>query len=335
MYISDATLDDLLRRVYLRLLKSKNRVVPTRGAATELAGVLLQLTNPRARLSRTERRGKPFGALGELLWYLAGNNTLEFIRYYLPGYADDSVDGNTIYGGYGPRLFNMRGTHNQVTNVVELLKNKPDSRRAVIQIFDASDLAINPKEIPCTCTLQFLIRERRLHMFTTMRSNDVFLGLPHDVFAFTMLQEIIARTLGVGLGPYKHAVGSLHLYSRDVENVQLYLDEGWQERIAMPPMPEGDPWPSIRKLLKIEKRIRTNGVADIEKSAMNEYWSDLARLLQIFRYSKDGQTKQIALTMRAMSTDVYNSYIRQRQRIAKSAEQADLSLIPGEDNRRR
>ena len=59
-----------------------------------------------------------------------------------------------------------------------------------------------------------------------MRSNDAFKGLPHDVFCFTMLQEIFARTLGVHVGVYKHAVGSLHLYDKDRQKANQYLKEG-------------------------------------------------------------------------------------------------------------
>ena len=97
----------------------------------------------------------------------------------MPRYEDDCVDGKTIHGGYGPRLFawNRNGTVvHQINNVLALLKRKPSSRRAVIQFFDAADIAKDHIEIPCTCTLQFLIRNRRLHLFASMRSNDAFLG---------------------------------------------------------------------------------------------------------------------------------------------------------------
>src|SRR5258706_1711153 len=103
MYMTEATLDDLLRRVIEKLLKSKNRINPTRGSATELTGVLLRITNPRARLSRTEKKGTLFSCLGELFWYLAKSRSLRFISYYLPNYRECSDDGRTIYGGYGPR----------------------------------------------------------------------------------------------------------------------------------------------------------------------------------------------------------------------------------------
>lgn len=294
------------------LLRSKNRVNPTRGEATELPGVLLQIKNPRARLSRTENRGRLFSSLGELLWYLAGTNALDFIAYYIPGYNDDSEDGRTIYGGYGPRLFNPTG-NDQVTNILNLLRGKPSSRRAVIQLFDADDLAIDRREIPCTCTLQFMIRNERLHMFTNMRSNDAFLGLPHDIFTFTMLQEILARSLSVELGMYKHFVGSLHLYAKNIEGAQKYLDEGWQSTVSMPVMPSGDPWPSISSILKAETEIRTGSGIDVRDLKLDPYWADFVRLLKIFQHSKNNETEEIRRLKRKMSSPIYNTYIEKRQ----------------------
>src|SRR5690606_23406544 len=148
--------------------------------------------------------------LGELAWYLAGSNSLEFIEYYIPAYEKSSDDKKTIHGAYGPRLVG-KGEKDQLKNVIKILKKKPSSRQAVIQLFDAADILEDHLDIPCTCTLQFLIRGGKLHMFTSMRSNDVFLGLPHDIFAFTIIQEIMARSLGCDLGDYKHFVCSLHL----------------------------------------------------------------------------------------------------------------------------
>src|SRR5437773_3913730 len=133
MYLKADTLDDLLRHVLSKLLKIPGRITTSRGDAVELTGVLLHLTNPRARLSRTEARGRLFSALGELWWYLAKTNDLRFISYYVPKhYAKESDDGHTVYGAYGPRLFGTRG-QDQVANVLSLLKDRPSSRRAVIQ----------------------------------------------------------------------------------------------------------------------------------------------------------------------------------------------------------
>jgi thymidylate synthase len=82
-FLSEVTLDDLMRSVIEEILNNGNEIKPTKGSAIEVTGVLLELTNPRARLSRTETRGKPFSCLGELCWYLAKTNDLGFISYNL------------------------------------------------------------------------------------------------------------------------------------------------------------------------------------------------------------------------------------------------------------
>lgn len=306
MRISGRILDDLLRKVLPKLLASPHHVTATRESFRELTGVLLELERPLARLSRSETRGRPFSSLGEFLWYLSRSNRLDHISYYISAYDNETEDGETIYGGYGRRIFNQRG-EDQLRNVITLLQNSPTSRRAVIQLFNAEDIERRHKEVPCTCTLQFLIRGKKLHMFTNMRSNDAYLGLPHDIFCFTMLQDVVARTLGVGLGPYKHFVVSLHLYDEHRAGAQQYLDEGVQATVPMPPMPRGDPWPSIQKVLDAEFRIRHGEAIDANCWGVSPYWADLIRLLQVFA-ARGNRAKKQALKAQMASSN-YGTYI--------------------------
>jgi len=256
-----------------------------------------------------------FSALGELLWYLRGTDRLDVIGYYLPEYADSSDDGKTIHGAYGPRLLKTHGT-NQIRTVIALLRRWTDSRRAVVQLFAATDLARRYKDVPCTCTWQFLLRERKLSMIASMRSNDAFLGLPHDVFTFTMMQELIARSVGAELGDYYHFVGSMHLYDRNREQARQYLAEGWQPTTSpMPPMPRGDPWPAVRGILRVEKAFRTTGKAP--PAPTNGYWRDLIRLLTVFRLAKDDDATGIAALRRRMVSQVYDPYIEAKEVAAR------------------
>jgi len=154
-------------------------------------------------------------------------------------------------------------------------------------------------------------------MFTNMRSNDAFLGLPHDVFAFTMIQEIFARTLGVKLGTYKHAVGSLHLYRKNRKAARQYLKEGWQSTAPMPPMPRGTPWNAIKTVLKAERSIRAGRRIDITGLNLHPYWADLVRLLKIYRHSREGQHTQILKLKTEMANTIFHSYIEDlRHRIS-------------------
>ncbi len=109
MEISGESLDDVLNDSYSELLKSTSRNAATRGPTLEILSVLLHVSKPRARISRSENRGKPFSALGELLWYLTGSDKLEFIQPYVERYTKEAAEDGTTHGAYGPHLFAMRG----------------------------------------------------------------------------------------------------------------------------------------------------------------------------------------------------------------------------------
>lgn len=312
MYLRTDTLDDLLHRSLKLLLGTKGRRVrSTRGANFERTGVLLALDNPRARLSRSPRRSQLFSSLGELAWYLAGSRSLKFIRYYIKAYTKESPDGVVVPAAYGPRLTNYLN-QNQIDNVINLLRDNRTSRRAVIQILAADDLPSG--YVPCTCTLQFMVRGRRLHAITHMRSNDAYKGLPHDVFAFTMIQEIIARELGVELGTYKHSVGSLHLYDDDIASAEAYVGDGLQPSLAMPPMPPGSQSQAVVEFLRTESKIRRKKRVDFDRLELDPYWLDLARLLRVFAFYKAGDSRGMNRHVTKMSTNFYNQYIEVKRR---------------------
>ena len=318
--LSGPTLDEVMRAAIMAIQRHGIENNATKGRHIELTGVLLEITNPRARLSRTETRGKPFSCLGELCWYLAKSNDIEFISYYIPKYPEYTNDP-TLSAAYGPRFFQKNGI-DQVANVIRILESKSTSRRAVIQLFDATDLEVNTNDVPCTCTLQFLVRNNKLHLITNMRSNDVVLGLPHDVFSFTMLQEIIACTLSVGLGSYKHFVGSLHYYCKDITQTMEYLDEQYQStELSMPPMPNCDPWKAIQRLLSEECKLRLCGISGYHSpSDLDSYWLDLVNLLYIYRCSRSRNSKGIESTRSHMNCKVYDTYITRKLVESKSSQ---------------
>lgn len=325
MFIKKASLDDLLGEVLKRLLKSRKRISPTKGEAKELTGVVLELTNPKARLSQTEMKGTLFSCLGELLWYLSESDRVAPIQYYLNGYDEFAEPDGTVWGAYGPRIFNMRGI-NQLALVIERLKKNPESRKAVVQLFNAEDIPTENcsyKDVPCTCHFQFMIRSGKLDMITSMRSNDAFIGLPHDIFAFTMIQEIVSRSLGKEIGIYKHMVGSLHLYDDKITKARAYLAEGFQStKFQMPPMPLGDPWLALGVVVENERRIRLNETVDVNAITVDPYWLDLIKALTIFRIAKGPSSisadtlKQIAAIKDSMSCTTYYQYIKKRERVA-------------------
>jgi len=136
-----STLDDLLNDVFRRLIASGRETHPSKGKAFEISGVVLELTNPRARMSRTEGRAVIFSWLGELLWYLAGNDDFSFIQYYIKEYKPDYKGATKVRAAYGPRF--RAKNKDQLKWVVELLKKKPETRRAVIPIYHPKDTLAN------------------------------------------------------------------------------------------------------------------------------------------------------------------------------------------------
>lgn len=330
------SLDDLMRAVFKRLLAKRSstfKVSSRKGNSTEIFGALIKLTDPRARLGRSMGRARIFSPLGELMWYLSGSNALDFIQYYIRDYHEFSDDGVSLNGAYGPRIFSpdrahKAGTHqDQWQRVIETLKTRNGTRNAIIQIFANDDAARPTNDVPCTCTLHFVIRDNNLWLHAHMRSNDAFLGLPHDIFSFTMLQEIAARELGVGLGCYLHSVASLHLYD-DSEKIASrskaleYVDEGLHDFFPMPPMPAGNPWHAIRQVLEAEERIR-NGDHKFEVcGAMDAYWSDIVRLLKAYAIDKSGQSpKLLEEILSEIASPTYRLYVQDR--IAKRSVAAE------------
>lgn len=324
MYLRGEGIDEILIQLYPTLLAEGAANVGTRGEMREKLGVSFRMTNPRARISRSQDRGKPFSALGELLWYLGGFDTLEFIKDYIPDYVKDA-EGGILAGAYGPRFHAMRGSINQLENVTRLLKEKPTSKRAVIQLYDAADIAVHHAEIPCTTALQFIARGGRLHMSTTMRSNDAYKGLPHDVFCFTMLQEMMATRLDLEPGDYLHYAASMHVYDGSIEAMAHYVNEGHQKTVQMPPMPSGDAFLVIEALLWAEREIRAERTIQAEDFATEPYWADIIRLLQVFWVTKRrgapgfGNLDELKAEFH---NEVYRSYLerRRKSRIMKDIE---------------
>jgi thymidylate synthase len=316
MFLSGEGVDEILIALYKELLIEGDSCGGTRGNIHEKLGVSFRIDNSRARISRSQDRGKPFSALGELLWYLSGSNRLSFIEGYIPQYRQDAEEG-ILHGAYGPRIHNMRGSINQLNNVVALLRDNPSTKRAVIQLFDASDIVQRYKEIPCTTALQFLIRDNRLVIVVTMRSNDAYKGLPHDVFCFSMIQEMLAARLEVEVGEYLHFAASMHVYDDSTDAMKVYLNEGHQKTEVMPPMPVGDPFEVIDSLMAAEEAIREGRTISASEYVGDPYWADIIRLLQVYwatRRQNAPGFEELETIEKEFHADVYRSFLQRRRK---------------------
>lgn len=311
IYAESDNIDDLLVGVYKEVFKSGIYVSgSSRGNSKELVATTLKLTNPRSRVSSSDNRGKFISSLGELCWYLNGNNSLDFIQYYIPAYGKET-DNHEIYGAYGRRLIREDG-RNQIDNIVDLLSRKPSTRRAVIPIIEVEDIFDQHIGIPCTCYLQFILRQKRLALIVNMRSNDILKGLPHDIFCFTMIQEIVANRLNCELGDYIHFVGSLHMYISDEEKIKQYIDEGYQKRMSMSTMPHSSISEDIKLFLDMEQKIRTT-TAEIEDITTKvDYWKDLCLSLLFYSFKKRGNIEGARQCVNLIKEPLFKSLLTQK-----------------------
>lgn len=325
MEIARNSLDDLLAALYPFILENGVWNKDSRkGPNLDVVGVTLRLSDPRARLSRSRGRGRPFSALGELLWYLSGSDEAAFISPYI-GYYAKPEQLDPVPDAYGPRLLGLmpdRGFgENQLTAVIEALGERPGTRRAIIQLYDSTDRA-REGDIPCTTALQFHARDGALHMTATMRSNDAWLGLPHDLFCFTMLQEMMATRLGLKLGEYVHFASSMHVYKSSQRGVRGYLAEGFQRIAPMPPMPPGDPFSAITSLLEVDRQARAQCAVEFSGLGLAPYYEDLARL--VFANFHQGESARLDEALDGLHHREYHTYIDERRDIAPQRRQREV-----------
>lgn len=255
-----------------------------------------QLGDPRQRAPfAPSRRVNIVFNFAEALWYLAGRDDLDFIEYYAPTMRSYSMDGHCLTGtAYGRKIFGAG--HRQYDTIIDLLSRDPDSKRAVIQIFDAGELRV-PDNIDVSCTLgiQFLLREGRLHAVAYMRANDAYRGMVSDVFSFTMLQEFVACALGAELGTYTHVAGSLHVYEPDNARVAAVLADpaaAAPPPHCLPAMPRGDNRPAVASLLEIEEQLRQNRMqlpVHVDRLSLPPYWAQVALLFETYRRIRRGE----------------------------------------------
>jgi thymidylate synthase len=142
--------------------------------------------------------------IAEWLWIQAGLNDVESLAIYNSVMRKFSDDDQILSGAYGPRLMP------QLPYILETLR-KPDSRQAVATIWTPNPS--DSKDIPCTISLQWMVRGGKLHCTANMRSSDVWLGLPYDFFTFSQLTNLISSRLGIEVGSVTMNLASSHIYS--------------------------------------------------------------------------------------------------------------------------
>lgn len=190
----------------------------------EICDAVFCIEDPTRNIVTSPIRKMPMRyAVGELAWYLSGSNRVRDIAPFAKKWEEISDDGTHNNSAYGWRIFD-KFNFNQWEHVKAMLQKDPNSRQAVIHIKDADNTPT--KDTPCTVYLQFLLRDGKLNLSVHMRSNDIWMGVPYDMFSFTFLQMKMAMELGVDIGQYTHYAGSLHVYARDYQTAEMNRAQG-------------------------------------------------------------------------------------------------------------
>jgi thymidylate synthase len=238
---------DLYEQAFEAVMNEGKVVSSRNGSTLEIQPCVLQLTNPRQRVS--SMAGRKFNiafSVYELLWVLSGRGDYEGITWYnkqMGRYFDDQRFPS--HGAYGIRLrkWGSQRGKKQTDQIYEmykkLLANK-DDRRAVMVLFDPELDNDNKADIPCNNWCHGLVRDNRLSWSQVVRSNDLLWGVPYNVFIFTTMQELMASWIGVDVGTYTHFSDSLHLYYDKSEHqkteVEIEIDS------IMKHISERHPW---------------------------------------------------------------------------------------------
>ena len=167
------------------------------------------------------RDANPFFHLMEALWMLAGRRDVAWLARFnqrMATYSDDGVVFNAAYGYRWRQQFHLKTAHgetsDQLSAIAQLLRADPDSRRAVLQIWDAeADLGVSSKDLACNTQAMFKVRDERLNMTVSNRSNDIIWGCyGANAVHFSMLLEYMAARIGVAPGHYRQMSDSYHAY---------------------------------------------------------------------------------------------------------------------------
>lgn len=177
--------------------------------------VMFELRDPTARvLTCPVRDANPFFHVAETVWMLAGSDDVGFLTKFNKRYAEYAESDGRVHGAYGHR-WHHHFAKDQIWAVVKVLRADPDTRQAVICMWDpVTDLTPRPlKDRPCNTQLMFRRVGGALDMLVVNRSNDFFWGaLGANIVHMTYLHELVAASSGMALGTYRVVTNNLHYY---------------------------------------------------------------------------------------------------------------------------
>ncbi|MCW5624673.1 MAG: thymidylate synthase [Burkholderiales bacterium] len=163
----------------------------------------------------------------ELLWFLAGDTNVRYLREngvtIWDEWADADGDLGPVYGYQWRSWPTPDGRHvDQIKGVIESLRSNPDSRRHIVSAWNVGQLDQMALP-PCHAFFQFYVADGRLSCQLYQRSADIFLGVPFNIASYALLTHLIARAAGLEVGDFVHTLGDAHLYSNHLEQARLQL----------------------------------------------------------------------------------------------------------------
>lgn len=211
---------DVLRRVH-----EQGEVRSPRGLKTfDIGYATIELMSPYNALAvGLGRKLSKRVAAAEAIQLIGGFADPQLLLQASPAFKRYIEPDGNFWGAYGRRINRSQ----QLLAVVRKLREDPETRQAIITLWDpALDNEPDHKDYPCTLALGFSIQRGKLELDVTMRSNDVWRGLPYDIFQFTQLQLTVANILQLQPGRYRHHTYSLHLYADDLDDaVECYEND--------------------------------------------------------------------------------------------------------------
>lgn len=268
------SLDDLLFATYESILNNGTNVISKRGENREITNFSATLGNPCCRTSLSLERRLVKSKFAEFAWFLSKSDDIDYILPYISQYEFEEQDKNKIIGAYGSKIFDTNENEiSQFERIVQQLTRRRETKQAFLVISESKDYKYRDEKFkspPCTIGLHFYVRLSKLNLTCYMRSNDAYFGLPHDLFCFTMLQELISCRTSIPIGSYTHIATSMHIYNNHIKKVQNYLKEGKQEVVVMPKMEVCND-----EMLQIVA-AEFNSKVDSRFEELDDYWKDFA-----------------------------------------------------------
>jgi thymidylate synthase len=163
----------------------------------------------------------------ELLWFLKGETNIAYLKENGVSIWDEWADENGNLGpvyGYQWRSWPTPGGGHidQITQVIDMIKKNPDSRRLIVSAWNVADIN-NMKLPPCHAFFQFYVADRKLSCQLYQRSADIFLGVPFNIASYALLTMMVAQVCDLEAGEFIHTLGDAHLYSNHIEQAKLQL----------------------------------------------------------------------------------------------------------------